>query len=167
MRFLTLYCVLAMLLAGCAGQFSGLPADASTRTLTIRWQRLVDTPNKTCPRCATTEQAVQKAFAHLRRSLAPAGVQVTLETDRIDAATFSKEPLESNRIWIAGRPLEEWVGAQTAASPCSGPCAASECRTVCVEGETHEAIPAHVIIRAGILAASDALRLRSPTPTTE
>jgi len=39
-------------------------------TLTPRWQRLVDASDKTCPRCASTEQEVQKAFEHLKHSLA-------------------------------------------------------------------------------------------------
>lgn len=133
--------------------------------LTIRWQRLVDASDETCPRCAITEQEVQRAVEHLKRSLAPVGLDVRLETERIDEATFRKTPLESNRIWIAGRPLEEWLGARTASSPCCDACAGAECRTVSVGMETYEAIPATLIVRAGFLAAAEVLK-RDPTASS-
>ena len=128
------------------------------QTLTIRWQRLVDASDETCPRCATTEQEVHRAVAHLQRSLAPVGIEVRLETERIDEATFRKAPLESNRIWVGGRALEEWLGARTASSPCCDACAGAECRTVSVGTQTYEAIPATLIVRAGFLAAGEVLR---------
>lgn len=158
MRLLGFMCVEATLLAGCAAHVSTLPADVPMHTLTVRWQRLVDASDKTCPRCSSTEQEVQKAFAHLKSSLAPAGIAVALQTDRLDEATFFQAPLESNRIWINSRPLEDWVGAQSASSPCCGSCAGAECRTVSVGGETYEAIPAALIVRAGLVAAGEALR---------
>jgi len=166
MRLLFLSCVSVVFLAGCAGRFAGLPADTPVHTLTLRWQRLVDASDKTCPRCASTEQEVQKAFAHLKTSLAPAGIQVALETERLDEAAFFKAPLESNRIWIDGRALEDWLSAQTASSSCTGCCAGAECRTVCVGGATYEAIPAALIVRAGFLAAGEALRGGSPPPSS-
>lgn len=159
-------CMAGLLAAGCAAQFSGLPADVPTHTLTIRWQRLVDVKGKTCPRCGGTEQEVQKAYAHLKRSLAPVGVQVQLEAERIEEAAFREAPLESNRIWIDGRALEEWLGAQVGSSACCDACEGAECRTVSVNGSTYEAIPARLIVRAGILAASDALRQCGPSPAT-
>src|SRR5512137_1369442 len=107
MRTLPLAILAAALLAGCAARYSGLPADTPMHTLTLHWQRLVDTSGQTCPRCASTEQEVQKAFEHLTRSLAPAGIQVAVETERLDEAVFLKAPLESNRVWINGRPLED------------------------------------------------------------
>jgi len=166
MRMLFLGCISAVLLAGCAARFSGLPADTPVHTLTLRWQRLVDASDKTCPRCSSTEQEVNKAFHHLRTSLAPAGIQVALQTERLDEATFFKAPLESNRVWINGRSLEDWLGAQTASSPCCGSCAGAECRTVSVGGATYEAIPAGLIVRAGFLAAGEALRGGSSTPVS-
>ncbi len=167
MRHLLLGCISIVFLAGCAGhgQFSRLPADTPVRTLTLRWQRLVDASDKTCPRCASTEQEVHKAYNHLKGSLAPAGIRVALETERLDETAFLKAPLESNRIWIDGRPLEDWLGAQAASSPCTGCCGGADCRTVCVGGATYEAIPAGLIVRAGFLAAGEALRGGASLPT--
>jgi hypothetical protein len=167
MRTLLLGCVSFALLTGCAARNAGLPADVPTQTLTLRWQRLVDASDKTCPRCSSTEQEVKKAFKHLKTSLAPAGIQVELETERLDEATFFKAPLESNRIWIDGRSLEDWLGAQTASSVCCGSCAGAECRTVSVGGATYEAIPAGLIVRAGFLAAGKALQGDSSSPIPE
>jgi hypothetical protein len=161
MRMLFLSIISAALLAGCAAQLRPSPG-APMQTLMIRWQRLVDSADETCPRCALTERDVQRAYTHLKRSLAPAGIQVILVTQRIDEAAFRKAPLESNRIWIGDRPLEEWLGAEAASSPCCDACGDAECRTVSVGGRTYEAIPSELIVRAGFLAAGDALR-RGPS----
>lgn len=163
MRVLKLIGCTIALLAGCATRDAGLPADTPVHTLTLRWQRLVDESQQTCPRCASTEQEVGKAFAHLKASLAPAGIAVALETDQLDEAAFLEAPLESNRIWIDGRPLEEWLGAQTASSSCSGCCGDNtQCRTVAVGARTYEAIPAGLIVRAALVAAGHALRGGAP-----
>jgi hypothetical protein len=164
MRLIYLGSLAVLLVSGCAARFSGLPADVPTNTVTLRWQRLVDASDKTCPRCTSTEQEVAKAFAHLKRSLAPAGIAVALETDRLDEAAFAAAPLESNKIWINGRLMEDWLGAQSASSPCSGCCGSKPCRTVEMCGQTYEAIPAALIVRAGFLAAADELRGGSAPP---
>lgn len=149
---------LTTLPSGCARQIPPPTGGLPRQTLTIRWQRLVDASDETCPRCATTEEEVHRAHAHLQRSLAPVGIAVQLETERIDAATFRQAPLESNRIWVGGRPLEEWLAARTASSPCCDACAGADCRTVSVGQQTYEAIPAALIIRAGFLAAVELLK---------
>jgi hypothetical protein len=165
MRLFILICVSAVLMAGCAPQLRHSPG-APTQTIMIRWQRLVDSADETCPRCALTEKDVKRAYAHLKRSLAPAGIQVILVTQRIDEATFLRAPLESNRIWIGDRPLEDWLGAQTASSPCCDACGDAECRTVSVGGRTYEAIPSELIVRAGFMAAGEALRRPQSGPVS-
>jgi hypothetical protein len=166
MRLLFLAGLSAALLTGCAARLSGLPLDTPVHTLTLRWQRLVDASDETCPRCSSTEQEVAKAYDHLRNSLAPAGLRVALRTDRLDERAFFESPLESNRVWVNGRSLEDWIGAQTASSPCSGSCGETECRTVSIGGATYEAIPAGLIIRAGFVAAGETLRGASSTSTS-
>lgn len=54
--------------------------------------------------------------------------------------------------------LEDWLGAVTASSPYCGSCGDNECRTVSVSDQIYEAIPAALIVRAGLLAAADVLR---------
>ncbi|MEM4229694.1 MAG: DUF2703 domain-containing protein [Thermoproteota archaeon] len=67
---------------------------------------------------------------------------------------FKKDPLRSNQILINGLPLEDWVGGKAGQSPCCDVCGPSECRTVAIGEEAYEVIPADLIIKAGLLAAS-------------
>jgi hypothetical protein len=164
MRLAWLTLASALFLMGCAAQLPHPPAGTPMQSLTIRWQRLVNAADETCPRCATTKDEVHKAVMHLQQSLAPAGIDVVLETQRLDEATFAQAPLESNRIWIADRALEEWLGARAASSPCCDACGDAECRTVSAGGQTYEAIPASLIVRAGFLAAGELLRAGAPAP---
>ena len=88
------------------------------KKLSIRWQKLVNEAGQTCERCGSTGNAAQTAFKKLQRSFAELGIDVQLETNAIDLATFRKDPLQSNRIWIGGRPLEEWFNAKVGQSQC-------------------------------------------------
>lgn len=132
--------------------------------LEIVWQRLVDHAGATCPRCGTTGESVATAGADLERALAPLGISVRVTARELTDAQFRAAPDESNRIWIAGRPLEQWLDAGTGSSPCCDQCGDDPCRTVEIDGTTHEAIPAEVIVRAGLLAAADLLRPARTTP---
>ncbi len=131
-------------------------------TLVIEWQRLLDEQKETCPRCGSTEQEVEKAVRELNRLLAVSDVTVNLIKKSIDPETFKKDALQSNKILIAGKTLEEWLGATTGQSKCCEVCGNSECRTVEYAGDTHEAIPADMIVRAGITAAASLFKIQPP-----
>lgn len=122
-------------------------------TLTISWQRLVDS-GKTCPRCGDTGEEVRQAAATLTSVLAPLGIAVTFRDSAISLADFEKAPLESNRVVINGRSVEDWLGGDTGQSPCCDVCGPNECRTVTVDGTSYETVPADLVIRAGLLAAN-------------
>lgn len=124
------------------------------KTLKIKWQRLIY-DEQTCPRCGSTEQEVEKAVSILRESLRPVGIRVVLEKGELTEAEFKKDPLESNKILIKGRPLEDWIGGKTGQSQCCSVCGTSDCRTIGVGGEVYEAIPVDLIIRAGLIAAAE------------
>lgn len=124
------------------------------KTLNVRWQRLVDDRGATCDRCSSTGDAVEKAAGKLLLSLRPLGIEIVLEKTELSPSVFGRDPLESNRIWIDGIPLEEWLSASTGSSRCCSSCGDSDCRTVTVEGRTYEAVPAHLIVKAGLIAAS-------------
>lgn len=128
------------------------------KKLQIRWQRLVDEQGETCDRCGATEEAVEDAVRKLTDSLRPMCIEVVLEKETLSLPEFSRNPLESNRIWIGGVPLEEWLSATSGQSRCCSTCGDADCRTVTVEGETYEAIPAELIIRAGLLAGAGLLK---------
>jgi hypothetical protein len=105
------------------------------------------------------ERAVQK----LRQSLQPLGIEPRLEIREIDDQTFRANPSESNRVWIAGRPMEEWLGANVGRSRCCSVCGTSECRTVEVEGTTFETIPETLFLRAALVASSQLLSVDRDT----
>lgn len=134
----------------------------SMKTLHITWQRLVDDRGETCDRCGSTEAAVGEATRKLQRSFKEFGIDVCLEKKELSSSAFQKEPLESNRIWVAGKPLEKWLAATSGQSRCCSSCGDSDCRTLTVDGKTYEAVPAELIIRAGLLAGAELLH-SSPT----
>jgi len=123
------------------------------RPLPIIWQRLM-AQGQTCNRCGSTQEALQRAVAKLKNVLAPLGLEPTLETKEIQQERFKADPSASNRIWIAGRPLEEWVGADVGSSQCCSVCGDSECRTLELGGSVFEAIPDELIVRAALVAAA-------------
>ena len=161
MRKLVAIVFALVVVGGCATVTSRTGKDNNMETLTIRWQRLVDEGSQTCQRCGSTGKEVQKAFHSLKQSLAPLGIKVSLEEKALDPETCAKDISQSNRIWIGERPLEDWLDAKVGKSPCANCCAELgsnvECRTVEVEGKTYEVIPADLIVKAGLLAASQLL----------
>lgn len=122
------------------------------KTLQIVWQRLVNA-GETCPRCAGTGDEVERAVQTLRSQLMPLGIEPVLETREIDDAAFQANPCESNRVWIAGKPMEEWVSASVGSSPCCSVCGENDCRTVEVDGTSYEVVPEDLLVKAGLIAA--------------
>ena len=143
---------------GCGSSSDPTAATTATVTLPIVWQRLVSR-GETCPRCGSTKDALELAVATLTEVLRPLNIEPTVETVALDQHTFDNAPTESNRIWIAGRPLEEWVGAQVARSQCCSVCGDNSCRTLWVDGKTYEAVPETLIVKAGLAAASTLVKI--------
>lgn len=153
-----------LLLLGCS-EFTDKPTgDTSMKVLTLEWQRLVDDQGQTCDRCGTTETSIDEAFRTLKRSLREINIEVVLEKKILTPTTFSENPLESNRIWVAGKPIEEWLSATTGQSQCCSACGDSDCRTVIVDGEAYEAIPEELIVKAGLLAGAQMISPTAPDP---
>ncbi|HEY6023018.1 MAG TPA: DUF2703 domain-containing protein [Pseudolabrys sp.] len=122
--------------------------------LPIVWQRLLSAEGKTCKRCDATYQHLQSAVAKLRDVLKPLSIEPSLELREIDEKSFKNKPAESNRIWIAGKPMEEWLAANVGSSPCCSVCGDTPCRTMEVEGAVFEDIPETVILKAALIAAA-------------
>lgn len=135
--------------------------------LMIEWQRLVDKDGKTCDRCGGTEKELRLAVSALKRSLRPLGMKVKLEKKAM-GPQCANNIIESNRILIAGRQLEEWLGAKVGTSECGSCCSklgeTVECRTTALDGETYEVIPAQLIVKAGLMAASELMKTPSTGP---
>jgi hypothetical protein len=137
-----------------------LTAAASAKSgaiteLAIIWQRLVSTDGRTCPRCDATYQHLQSAIVKLKEALKPLNIVPALEVREIDDRSFKNKPAESNRIWIADKPIEEWIGAGVGRSKCCSVCGDEPCRTMEVGGTVFEEIPETIILKAAMIAASE------------
>lgn len=133
------------------------------KTLPIVWKRLVK-DGQTCNRCGDTLQQLEAALPKLQAALRPLGIEPTLQAQSIDDRTFKAEPAESNRIWIAGRPMEDWLGAQVGMSRCCSVCGDSDCRTLEVGGQTYETIPEELVLRTALLAAAQLVAANAAAP---
>ncbi|MCX8182818.1 MAG: DUF2703 domain-containing protein [Crenarchaeota archaeon] len=140
--------------------------EVKNKTLKIKWQRLMS-DGKTCPRCRLTEKELEKAISTLKQALALMNIQVILEKDELSIAEFEKDPLKSNQILINGLPLEDWIDGKVGQSPCCDVCGSSECRTVTIGEEAYEVIPADLIIKASLLAASQLVATETNKPCCE
>lgn len=163
------YCVMwcvAVLLVGCGSGLRNVSEGEKSMILKIRWQRLVNEEGKTCDRCGGTQKELRQALESLEASLRPLGMEISFEEKELSQQECAKDITESNRIWIADRPLEEWLGGKVGTSPCGSCCSelgdTVECRTVSVGGKTYEEIPAQLIVKAGLQAASQIMEVPSP-----
>ena len=130
------------------------------KSLPIVWQRLVNSDGRTCDRCDATYQEMQRAVRTLTEALRPLGIEPILEIRQIDEESFRANPSESNRIWIAGKPVEEWLGANVGSSRCCSVCAGSECRTV---GGKH--VRRNSFLTPAMIATSQLLDFTTETPS--
>jgi len=160
LKFITIFCLVAALftiIAAADDEGAGPMVDSCcgppAPTLTITWERLVE-GGETCPRCGATEEELDKAVGQLEAALAPLGIAVVFKKEELTLAAFKGEPTASNRIRLNGRLMEDWLGGGSGASACCDVCGDEECRTVVVDGEEHEAVPAALIVRAGLAAAA-------------
>lgn len=126
--------------------------------LIIRWQRLINEVGQTCARCSDTGRTVENAYNKLKKSLVGLDIKVELKKETLDFSTFTRDPLQSNRIWIANKPLEEWLGATVGKSKCCDVCGELECRAISINQDTFENIPEDLIIKAGLLAAAELIK---------
>ncbi|MBN1460204.1 MAG: DUF2703 domain-containing protein [Armatimonadetes bacterium] len=136
--------------------------------LTVNWQRLVTEGGETCDRCGTTQAEFRRAVLTLQESLRPLGINVEFTETVLTPEQFVGDAIASNRILIGERTVEEWLGGEAGQSPCESCCSAVgddvQCRTVMVDGTTYEAVPAELIVRAGLAAASELLQKPTGSP---
>lgn len=123
------------------------------KQMPILWKRFVK-GGETCTRCGNTRRELEAAVEKLAASLRPLGIEPVLETQEIDEEAFKANPSESNRVWIAGKPIEKWLDASVGMSRCCSVCGDSDCRTLEVGGRTYETIPEQQFIKAGLIAGS-------------
>lgn len=128
------------------------------KRLEILWQR-VTVDGGTCQRCGDTGQSVRRMAETLRAELAPLDIEVVLTEKALPP--FAVE--ESNRVFFNGRAVEDILGERhevaVSMNHCQSCCdmlgGQTDCRTLCVDGQEHEALPEELLLRAGRLAASE------------
>lgn len=124
------------------------------KQMPIVWKRLVK-EGRTCTRCGETRAELEVALRELRAALAPMGIEPVLQEQVVDERAFKADPAQSNRVWIAGEPLEHWIDATSGMSRCCSVCGDSECRTLELAGRSYAAVPAELFVRAGLRAAAE------------
>lgn len=129
------------------------PKKDDEKVLTISWQRLVS-DGGTCPRCSSTENELSQAVEQLGKSLSPLGIKVELHKTELSLDEFKEDPLKSNIILFNGMALEDLIEAETGQSQCCDVCGDEACRTMEVGGESYDAIPAEMIVKAGLIAGA-------------
>ena len=125
------------------------------KTLNILWQRLVTPEGATCERCGGTQAAIARVIPKLQEALRPLGIEPVLEAREIALDAFKGMPSESNRIWIGGRSIEDWLSASVGTSTCCSACGGAACRTLEVGAETFEAIPEALILKAAAFTLNE------------
>ncbi len=162
MRWFCIALMAVLGLVGCTQEATTSGEGEATVVLTVHWQRMVTSDGATCDRCGSTRDELGKAVDVLRESLAPLGVTVESTEEELTTEEFASDVIGSNRIMIGGRLLEDWLDGATGQSPCESCCEAVgddvECRTVTVDGTTYDAVPAELIVRAGLVAAAELMR---------
>jgi Domain of unknown function (DUF2703) len=123
------------------------------KALPIVWQRLVK-EGETCERCGSTHQEILAALAQLEPALRPLGIQPVLQTLVLDEPSFRADSSASNRIWIGGKSMEDWLGARAGSSPCCSVCGDLPCRTLEMGGHSFEAVPRNLVVKAALIAAA-------------
>ncbi len=160
-RALWILLLAAAVLFGCGRDEPGSHQGGTPMILSVNWQRLVNEEGATCARCGGTQAELSAAIEMLRTSLRPLGIEIAYVESELTPDEFAADMVQSNRILLGDRTLEEWLGAEVGQSDCESCCPAiegsAECRTVSIDGNTYEVIPASLIVRAGLLAASQML----------
>ncbi len=168
MRKLCIVLIAAAALAGCERDVSTTDGGDANMVLTVNWQRMVSDEGQTCDRCGDTQEELSKAIETLQESLRPLGIEIALVEEALTIEECAADIVQSNRIVIGDRTLEEWLGGEVGQSLCVSCCSVIgeevECRTVSVDGSTYEVVPAELIVRAGLLAASHMMSAPSASP---
>ncbi len=148
-----LCCVPTFIQAQCAGKSAG-------KSLIIRWQHTVCLSKNPCERCLMMPQEVQTAYEKLHSALAKLGIMVIFDEQT--------EAHAGDYIAINGAGLEHLLDGRPIRRQCTS-CPsidgkAKEYNALELDGTIYEVIPADLIIRAGLIAASDLFTAEPLTP---
>lgn len=139
-----LSCVPALVKAQC-------PVKSVGRTLIIDWQYTVCLSKDPCERCRMGPEEVRAAYKNLQTALAELEITVVLNEQTDDQG--------NDRIVINGKSLDKWLNGKLISRSCAS-CpslegAGKKYNVLELDGTVYEVIPADLIIRASLLAASE------------
>ncbi|MCX7822877.1 MAG: DUF2703 domain-containing protein [Syntrophobacterales bacterium] len=117
-------------------------------SISLRWYHLVDENGNTCDRCDQTLLNLEKVISVIKPAFEEFDITIDFEKVALSYDEFKRNPLASNQITIDGRPLETILDLKVGKSPCCGPCAGNDCRTLVIKGVERDVIEARVILKA-------------------
>ena len=151
-----------IILLCCAPAFiqAQCPAERDGKSLVISWRHTVCQSTNPCNRCLMTPEEVKTAYEKLQSALAKLDIEVIL-----DEQTKAQE---EDHILINGKALENLLGGKLVKRQCAScPSADGEIKeynTLELDGTLYEIIPSALIIKAGLLAASELFAAESSMP---
>lgn len=133
------------------------------RTLVICWQHVVCQNDDPCERCINTPLEIQQAFEDLKSSLAGLGITVTYEEKKITE--------HDEHIYINDRDIIDLIKGEHVTTTCAE-CLDDQgnprtCNALKLGEDTYEVIPAELIVKAGLTAASELITAEPQPPCGE
>ena len=119
--------------------------------LVIEWRHIGESVDGTCVRCAATGHTLAEVVAAIRPALSARRVRVQV----VETVLPDERIAESNMILFNGVPLEDLIDeARVEMTPCAS-CSCitgtdAICRAIVCGDETHEAVPADLILKAAL-----------------
>ena len=151
-----------IILLCCAPAFiqAQCPAERDGKSLVISWRHTVCQSTNPCNRCLMTPEEVKTAYEKLQSALAKLDIEVILDEQT--------KVQEEDHILINGKALENLLGGKLVKRQCAScPSADGEIKeynTLELDGTLYEIIPSALIIKAGLLAASELFAAESSMP---
>ena len=157
------------LLFGCSKKEQTKPLSdqgEDAKVLTIVWQHSPEKEGAKCENCLAKKEELKIAYESLRTSLPSLGIQVAMKEEKPVATACGVAMTKSCGIFIGGRPLETWLGAQIGKSACGsgkgcGADGSAQCVSMKLGGKTYTVVPADLIVKAGLMAASELIEPQS------
>ncbi len=159
-RILLTIFVLIVLPLAMVAQAKDMEAE---RKLVIRWQHAVCQNDNPCERCINTPLEIQQAFDDLKSSLTGLGITVTMEEKKIKH--------HDDRLFINDRDVIDLLKGERVKTACAN-CFDENgnprtCTSLKLGEDIFEVIPAELIIKAGLMSASELITAPPEPPCGE
>lgn len=135
---------------------NGCSKSDGKNVVILEWQKGATEACQTCDACGVSEQEIKAAAAQLKTKLADKKVRVKIVERK--ATDGTPERPSASRMWVCGIPLETWLGARAAMTPCPDAKSREAVRpALYVDDQSYSVIPADLMVKAGVMAANQLL----------